>query len=293
MSAFVSPEDRPVVPTFAECVLGYRLWELDDDGLLWPMAVRRAPWDVGVNTARCNCGTSDQLHFEWSLVGGQRRLEPAPLHEAPAETCRCGLYSLRGPGVDWAEDPQLRSGEQVVGAVASWGRLQVHATGVRAEFACVLALALFPGAGPAVVERIERAARRYGVESVSLVHLEAAAGLHAKPLPAAVHAAADGPFEPIAADEPVRPNPPTALPAIAFEAPRGADATEDEVGGPVKRSRPGALSARHAVLAFAFIAVLVLVLVIFDHHPSGCRIVKASGSPSQTVDCSQHPSPGR
>jgi hypothetical protein len=74
----------------------------------------------------------------------------------------------------------------VVGAVASWGRLEVHRTGIRAEHACIVALVHRPWFGPdrAAIHRI---ARRYGVEVVGLRDLEAAASRHGAPLPDALH----------------------------------------------------------------------------------------------------------
>ena len=74
----------------------------------------------------------------------------------------------------------------VVGAVASWGRVEVHRTGIRAERACIVALVHRSWSGPdrAAIHRI---ARRYGVEVVGLRDLEAEASRHGAPLPDVLH----------------------------------------------------------------------------------------------------------
>ena len=175
------------VPTFSECVLGYRAWAIDDRDRLWPLSDRRGPWEPGVNTARCNCRYPNALSFEWNWRDGRRVLEPAPGHAAPAEDCVCGLYAWRRPSRPWALDPRFASGRFVCGAVASWGQLQVHHDGVRAQYACVTVLA-YPRETDAEAMRIlKRVAARYRVELVPLEALEAAASRHASPLPESIH----------------------------------------------------------------------------------------------------------
>lgn len=115
MTDNVSVEDVDV-PTFSDCVVGYRAWLLDDEGQLWPLRGHGRAWVPGVNTARCECGASDRLHFEWNWVDGKRVLEPAQLHDAPGESCACGLYSIRQPR-QWSTDAAFAEGNKVAGAV--------------------------------------------------------------------------------------------------------------------------------------------------------------------------------
>lgn len=129
------------IPTFSECVLGYRAWHTDPEDRLWPLFATRRPWLPGINTARCNCRTANSLQFEWSWHDGGRILEPAPQHPAPEQDCVCGLYSWRRPAKRWYEQSDLSSPPRVIGAVASWARIQVHDAGFRAEHACVVTLA--------------------------------------------------------------------------------------------------------------------------------------------------------
>jgi hypothetical protein len=244
------------IPTFSECVVGYRAWLLDGQGRLWPTRGSGQPWEPGVNTARCECGISDRLHFVWSTIDDKHVLTPAPLHEAPEETCACGLYSLRQPR-RWTSDPAFLEGRAVAGAVASWGRLQVHATGLRAEHACVVALGRPDDAPPATLERIGR----YRVEVVSYQDLPRAALKHGSPLPDAIHDAVDD-LDATASTPVIGP--------VTHPAP---DATVDEVRAVDEPSRGLQVRRAHlAVLIAAVLAALILLLIVFDHRSTPCKL---------------------
>ena len=250
------------VPTFPECVVGYRAWVLDDAGELWPLRGHRRPWIPGVNTARCECGASDRLHFEWSYVDGKRVLEPAPLHAAPEESCTCGLYSVRSLSGRWGTASRFRDGTHVAGAVASWGRMQVHATGVRAEHACVVALARPENASAQVGARLHRAAKRYRVDLVSFAELESAALEHGQPLPDTLHQAADDAHE-IVPDSTGLSESPVA---------RAPDATVSEVQATAPPVRSQRVRRSHvALFLLALLVALVTVLVVFDHRSTPCK----------------------
>ena len=187
MSDAVTLREPQDVPTFSECVVGYRAWRADTKELLWPLHSTRRPWSPGVNTARCNCRTSSSLRFEWSWHEGRRVLEPAPGHDAPDDHCVCGLYSLRHPRKAWFDTPAWSASRHVVGAVASWGHIQVHNAGFRAEHACIVTLAYHPDTPPDGLQALEQIAARYRVELVPLAELEQAASHHGSPLPESVH----------------------------------------------------------------------------------------------------------
>jgi hypothetical protein len=175
------------IPTFSECVIGYRAWRAGSDGLLWPLHSRRDPWKPGANTARCTRTWQTRLALRW-LWGdqGQPIFGAATKHDAPAEDCACGLYSWRRPAQRWYEHPALCTPPRVVGAVASWGRIQVHADGFRAEHACVVALA-YPDGREHAPEELETIAARYRADLVPLHGLESAARRHGSPLPDGIH----------------------------------------------------------------------------------------------------------
>jgi hypothetical protein len=173
----------PEIPTFSECVIGYRVWGADAERQLWPLYSTRRPWLPGLNTARCNCRTSNSLRFEWFWHEGRRVLEPVPDHAAPDPDCECGLYSWRRPDRSWFTQLYLSAPPRVVGAVASWGHIQVHGRGFRAEHACVVTLAYHEEMRAVGRAALQRIADRYRVELVPMRELEQAASRHGSPLP--------------------------------------------------------------------------------------------------------------
>ncbi len=183
MSGAAEARQPADVPTFTECVIGYRVWRADEHGQLWPLSSARRPWLPGTNTARCNCRSPGSLRFEWSWYEGRRVLEPAPEHAAPQGNCSCGLYSWRRPVKAWYEAPTGSRPLKVVGAVASWGHLQVHAGGFRAEHACIVTLAYHHQTPTGVLPTLQPIAARYRVELVPLAALEQAASHYGTPLP--------------------------------------------------------------------------------------------------------------
>lgn len=156
------PEDAP---SFAQCVIGYRTWRVRD-WVLEPLSMGH-PWRPGVNTARC--------HYTGELLTFGTPPTPLPdAHPAPHPECDCGLYALH-------KIPEFDDG-QVVGAVAAWGRLEVHANGFRAEYAQILALAEARADGP----DLDAVRETYGVPVVRFTDLIEEAHKHGEPLPASV-----------------------------------------------------------------------------------------------------------
>jgi hypothetical protein len=147
-------------PDFASAVAGYRAWQLGPGGVLFPLALPAVPpWDPTVNRARCFAPHHDA-------------------HEAPAPHCGCGFHALHDPA-----DTRLELEHPAVGAIAAWGEIEVYATGFRAEYASVIALARRPSRSAEPPARLRAAARRYGVRIVPFDRLEAEAREFALPLP--------------------------------------------------------------------------------------------------------------
>ncbi|HVA20342.1 MAG TPA: hypothetical protein VMU55_09210, partial [Solirubrobacteraceae bacterium] len=226
-----APLEPRDVPTFGECVVGYRAWALDGQDQLWPLthlgglpepetttqpgsAVsltrggRRVfypngeprPWQPGVNTSRCNCPDLQGTRYGVSWDKGRRVIQPSPGHEAPAEDCACGLYSWRRPVEAWAHDPRACSAGLVAGAVAAWGHMQVCREGFRAEHARVVALAYPPAMSRQALVKVRRAAARYRVDLVALDELQRAASGHGTPLPDAIGQGTDSLARPSSTD---------------------------------------------------------------------------------------------
>lgn len=148
------PEDAS---HFSEPLLGFRVWTINRDALLRPIAVNTGAWMPGENQA--SCAVSD--------------------HEAPHPGCGCGFNALH-------RIPQGYAGDfgHAVGAIAAWGDVDLFRTGFRAEFAAVIALGRPVEPMPGHRDRLEHAARFYGVPLVALEQLPHFAAEFARPVAA-------------------------------------------------------------------------------------------------------------
>jgi len=138
-------------PDLIEPVVGFRKWRLVGDHLSSPYIPLR--WDEPVVHARCYPANRGLL------FGAGWLDEP---HDAPHPRCKCGIYAWhRPPSPGPLPDPG-----RVLGAVSLWGRIEVHADGVRAEHARIDALGLVPEVGAAQRGRMAEIAARLGVPLV-------------------------------------------------------------------------------------------------------------------------------
>jgi hypothetical protein len=147
-------------PDLIHPVVGFRLWRLEDGALWSPYAGER--WSRGCQTARSRAAS------------GREHAGPAPAH-----ACTCGFYASYVPC------PRLASActdDLVGGAVVLWGRIELHATGLRAQYAMVVALAL-PFSRWAKRRRILAVADALEVETVPARELAATASEHGAAIP--------------------------------------------------------------------------------------------------------------
>jgi hypothetical protein len=107
-----------IAPDLIGAVVGFRQFAVRD-GELWSVL---APyrWTPGAHTAVCLAQVSHD--------------EPVP-----AKHCTCGFYVRYTPPPRGAS---LTTPDLVAGGMAVWGRIELHAHGMRAEHAAVVALAL-------------------------------------------------------------------------------------------------------------------------------------------------------
>ncbi|HTU96775.1 MAG TPA: hypothetical protein VMF14_13100 [Solirubrobacteraceae bacterium] len=145
-------------PDLITAVIGFRQWRLSGDELLSFRADE--PWRRGVQTARC----------------------ATHAHAAPANGCTCGIYAWYAPAPRGAS---AMTPDLVAGAVALWGQIELHAHGMRAERAMVVALAL-PFSWGAKRGRIRAAAAALEVPAVAARRLKAAALAHGELIPRAM-----------------------------------------------------------------------------------------------------------
>lgn len=173
-------------PDLIQPVIGFRAWQLgviqDIDiaehyGVdLLSAGAGQMIWRPGKNTAKCR--GYDKTRGA-ALPPPGERIETKP-HFAPTPDCGCGLYAYH-------EIHRLHGGI-VFGAVAAWGKMEIHRVGFRAEHARIVALGLsdrfFLNTEPmSLVPLLRATARRYGVPLVSIPDLEDEAYKHGIKVP--------------------------------------------------------------------------------------------------------------
>jgi hypothetical protein len=143
-------------PLLTEKVVGYRGWYASGNNL-YPVVAFGA-WNPGVNTATCPSG-------RW--LGA---------HTCPEPHSHCGLYAVHRPNGHY-----MTRTAPVKGAIAAWGKVQVHQDGFRAEHAEIVAL-VRPWTRSRRIT-VERAATAYGVPVVPKRKLRSEAAKHGTPVP--------------------------------------------------------------------------------------------------------------
>ena len=146
-----------LAPDLATAVAGFRLWRLRGCELWSLRGTDR--WRRGLQTARCEEGAHD---------------EPAP-----ANGCTCGIHALYTPPPRGAS---AATPDLIAGAVTLWGRLELHAHGIRAQHAAVVALVL-PFSRGEKRRLVLGAADALGVPVVPARALRSVALAHGEPIP--------------------------------------------------------------------------------------------------------------
>src|SRR4051812_10062613 len=105
-------------PLYPVAALGFRVWNSVDDELK-PIAFTPTSWGPGEIEAIC--------------FGGEDHPEGAPTPSPEGAFCRCGLHAyhdLADAALHIFTNAQVPN--PVIGAVAGYGRLEVHVNGWRA-----------------------------------------------------------------------------------------------------------------------------------------------------------------
>jgi hypothetical protein len=158
----------PAAPDLIAPVVAFRAWRVVDDALLSPYIPCR--WDGPVMHAECYPANRALLFGRGWLA------EP---HDPPHRDCRCGIYAYHRPGTQ----TYFGEWEWTEGIVTAWGRIEAHATGLRAQHARVEALGLPPSNEPTRRRSVQTIAERLGVRLVPRDDLAEAAVDHGAPLP--------------------------------------------------------------------------------------------------------------
>jgi hypothetical protein len=153
-------ETSYLTPDLVRPLVGFRQWRLRD-GVLYSMWTDD-PWPGGQLSGRCR-GSCDC---------------EAGIGVAPDPDCTCGVHA-------WHRQVPLGASanrDLVAGAVALWGAVEVHAIGMRAQFARIVTLALPVTRGRKRLE-VAIVAGEMGIDLVPHRHLVAAEMAHGTPVP--------------------------------------------------------------------------------------------------------------
>jgi hypothetical protein len=145
-------------PDLIEPVVGFRQWRVDAQGLKSLHVEER--WTTATLESRCV-------------------LDNHPGGSAPVPGCCCGVYAW------YRRVPRLASAgtcDLVCGAVVLWGRIELHCSGMRGQFATIVALAL-PLTGAAKRQAVVDVARRLGVPAVPYRAIPGVAATRGLPVP--------------------------------------------------------------------------------------------------------------
>ncbi len=142
-------------PDLITAVIGFRQWRLR--GMeLWSFR-GTDHWAPGLQIATCDDAG----------------------HTAPANGCTCGIHA-------WYEPPprgaSAWTSDLIAGAVAVWGQVELHAHGLRAQYATVVALEL-PFSRGVKRGRLLAAAEQLGVSAVPARKLKRTALEHGEMIP--------------------------------------------------------------------------------------------------------------
>jgi hypothetical protein len=146
------PADVFQAPDLIEAVVGFRNWRVIDGRLR--SVYLPVFWEERTVRAHCNANEEGE----------------AAAHMAPDPTCTCGIYAYlepdrRFPTIDY---------RGVTGIVTLSGTIEVHADGMRAEQACVEALAIYSRWTSRQKQAVEQIAGELGVDLVDLGAVEQA-----------------------------------------------------------------------------------------------------------------------
>jgi len=150
------PDPTPPAPDLIDPIVGYRQWRLARNTLV--SLFNDTSWQRHQLSARCD--------------GGDHHPECVPDH-----LCSCGIYAYYDPCPRTASATR----DLVAGAVILWGRVELHATGLRAEHARVVALELPLSLG-AKRRSVIGVADQLGVPAVPHRKLKPIAHQHGVPL---------------------------------------------------------------------------------------------------------------
>lgn len=124
--------------------MAFRAWRVPVGSLALHAISRKRPWSPGIKQAVCAKGRK---------------------HHPPDPDCTCGIHAFHE-----LRDACMRGPRMMVGAIAAWGDIEVYESGIRAEYARIVALARPPHT--IISEQTAKTlAEHYGVPLTSMKEL--------------------------------------------------------------------------------------------------------------------------
>lgn len=116
---------------FEGTVIGYRAWKIDPDKRMLCGPVSRTVWP-------CDRKLEASCEEIFASKKGRDFARIEAPHQTPGHECPCGIYGFHS-----LEDARYFGihSTTVLGVAAFWGRISVHTTGFKAQFARILAIA--------------------------------------------------------------------------------------------------------------------------------------------------------
>ena len=174
---------------------GFRAWTLDGYRLRSANPAGGF-WTAGVNKAECRRSAYDRvapLPPLWPVAAGGEGRQGRSVHQAPHPGCRCGLYAWHRAS-DLGRFP-VHGDELVYGVVLSWGRIEVHPDGLRAQYAEPVVLAFDEGQSYRHVRHVQAISSELGIPTVELEDLDETARAYGEPVPDELMPGRMPPFE--------------------------------------------------------------------------------------------------
>ena len=151
-------------PDLLEPVIAFRSWRLGDGGLLSPETDEWWPPGTPLE-ARC--------------------LHQAHLEVAPVGDCHCGIYGYHDAWTKMTWQA-MRPGDAVPGAMLAWGRIEASFTGLRAQFARAVCVAIPDWTRTSLRRQIYLDADRLGIQVTTIRNLASVASAYGHPTPGAL-----------------------------------------------------------------------------------------------------------
>jgi hypothetical protein len=152
----------PAAPDLLAPVSGFRDWRVTPEGLCSPRT--GVPWVGRVLRAECRPRSADDL--------------VRPPHRAPGHECQCGIHAYFEP----SDETSKVNYTGVSGIVSVWGDVEIHARGLRAEYARIEALGVYSRWTKRQKSAVRSIAASLDLDLIDLYDLADAAASYAAPV---------------------------------------------------------------------------------------------------------------